>query len=346
VIAKDFIQKVNDLIQNDLPFVLFSLPDSDKVTLYYQENKELYTAKNLNFEGFVLAPFLWNKTLDYIPNTLSLTLAKAELKTSHSKTISVSTTETKTAHIRLVNRAILDIESGNTSKIVCSRKEQIAVKIAVLDTFITMLNKYPFAFNYVFQHPKLGKWMGASPELLLSYKTGVLKTVALAGTQAFDHKKTHYVWRKKEQDEQQIVTDFIVAQLEQVSSSISVSEAETSAAGNVVHLKSKITSQTAVDKVFKALELLHPTPAVCGFPRKNALEFILKNEGYKRSYYTGFFGLVNQKFIQFFVNLRCLEMAEDLAIYVGGGINGASIAEEEWQETVLKATVMQSILKV
>jgi isochorismate synthase len=35
------------------------------------------------------------------------------------------------------------------------------------------------------------------------------------------------------------------------------------------------------------ISVLHPTP-VCGLPKQEAKDFILKNEGYDREYYTGF----------------------------------------------------------
>ena len=38
------------------------------------------------------------------------------------------------------------------------------------------------------------------------------------------------------------------------------------------------------------VEELHPTPAVGGLPKAAAVDYILKQEGYDRSYYTGYLG--------------------------------------------------------
>jgi isochorismate synthase len=346
---QDFVHKINELIRQELPFALFSLPNSETVQLYYQKENTLFQKDTLDFEGFILAPFQWNKTFDYIPNTFSLTVDKiALIKNVSANTNEFSTNEMKNSkkqHLTLVSQAIAAIKQGNTSKIVCSRKERLALQIDILTTFITMLTRYPFAFNYTFQHPKLGKWLGASPELLLAYENELLQTVSLAGTQAFDLSKVNYTWRKKERDEQQIVTDFIVNQLKQISNTVSYTVPKTSLAGNVVHLKSEITAKISKKNLSKVLEFLHPTPAVCGFPRANALTFILNNESYNRSYYTGFLGVNLKEKLKLFVNLRCLEITETVDLYIGGGINSASDAEEEWQETVLKASVMKGILK-
>ena len=59
------------------------------------------------------------------------------------------------------------------------------------------------------------------------------------------------------------------------------------------------------------VEKLHPTPAVAGFPKKEALEFIKKHEQYKRSFYSGYFGLSDNKDVQYFVNLRCMQVFDD-----------------------------------
>jgi isochorismate synthase len=42
------------------------------------------------------------------------------------------------------------------------------------------------------------------------------------------------------------------------------------------------------------VKLLHPTPAVCGFPKRNQ-KLIIKHERYNRKYYTGFVGELNHK---------------------------------------------------
>ena len=49
-----------------------------------------------------------------------------------------------------------------------------------------MLNNYKNAFVYLWFHPKVGLWMGATPERLISIDSQLnLKTMALAGTQKF-----------------------------------------------------------------------------------------------------------------------------------------------------------------
>uniref|UniRef100_UPI0040474081 chorismate-binding protein n=1 Tax=Flavobacterium sp. TaxID=239 RepID=UPI0040474081 len=46
---------------------------------------------------------------------------------------------------------------------------------------------------------------------------------------------------------------------------------------------------------------MHPTPAVCGLPKKEAMEFVLKEEGYDRKFYSGFLGEWNRNEASMFV---------------------------------------------
>ena len=94
------------------------------------------------------------------------------------------------------------------------------------------------------------------------------------------------------------------------------------------------------------IKYLHPTPAVCGLPKETAKDFILQNENYTRSYYSGYLGELNvNENTQLFVNLRCMEVKDaKIALYVGGGITKASIPEKEFEETVAKAMVMKKVL--
>ena len=85
---------------------------------------------------------------------------------------------------------------------------------------------------------------------------------------------------------------------------------------------------------------------VCGLPKEEAFRFIPDNEGYDRSYYSGFTGwLDTEGHTDIYVNLRCMEIKPGEAIlYAGGGILASSEVESEWMETGDKMNTMRSIL--
>jgi isochorismate synthase len=99
------------------------------------------------------------------------------------------------------------------------------------------------------------------------------------------------------------------------------------------------------------LDLLHPTSAVCGMPKVPATEFILKNEGYDRDFFSGFLGPVNiqssegQIESHIFVNLRTMKIEKNIAtLYAGCGITADSNAEKEWNETEMKTQTLGSVI--
>ncbi|HXB11581.1 MAG TPA: chorismate-binding protein, partial [Bacteroidia bacterium] len=63
-------------------------------------------------------------------------------------------------------------------------------------------------------------------------------------------------------------------------------------------------------------------------------------------YYTGYLGPYNiDGKAELFVNLRCAEVFNDsVNIYVGGGITSDSVAEKEWDETVMKSQTLLSVM--
>ena len=75
------------------------------------------------------------------------------------------------------------------------------------------------------------------------------------------------------------------------------------------------------------LDSLHPTPAVCGLPKSEALKFIAANEHNNREYYSGFAGRISVNGeTDINVSLRCMKIYSNHATLfsVGGLINQSS----------------------
>ena len=188
--------------------------------------------------------------------------------------------------------------------------------------------------------------MGATPETLLNIEQGICKTMALAGTLPYVNNMTPN-WTPKEVEEQQMVTDFIQAQLEKIflKSNINVSPTYTKRAGNLIHLCADFEVPLGNKAALEVVKQLHPTPAVAGVPIKESLGFLKTHETHKRKYYAGFLGPTHSRGTHLFVNLRCAELTRSgLTLYVGGGITAQSHAETEWIESQQKAETLLRIL--
>lgn len=351
----DLFIKVKTHQEQQLPFALFCKPNSDRIVGVFQKNDHLYFLDNFEEKGFVFAPFDSDE-IPFIPLEHSDVYVENVNSTDYyyeKKTPIIHNAISNDFFEAIVAKAIKAISEDNFLKVVLSRKEEI--EISDFDIEITMnkmIGLYSNAFKYCFFHPKIGMWLGASPEQLLKTKGNALMTVALAGTQLATTAKT-IIWNDKEKKEQQLVTDFIVENLEHLSKEVTISSPYNFNAGNLWHIKTDILAQLKSKKSLKKIiKALHPTPAVCGLPKNEAKEFILENEGYDREYYSGFLGELNIDFITFrtlqtdlFVNLRCMKIAKNkVQLFIGCGITKDSKPVDEYMETVNKSMTMKKII--
>lgn len=338
-------EKVSFQIESELPFVLYSEPNQQKICALLQKDTVLHTFKGQ--DGFVMASFELDKVI-VIPKVNSDYIEEEKSNYVEAKSTKVdyqSSAEARSNFEKLVAKAVKAIQEGVFEKVVVSRTLEIQKQVEVFSTFIRMMQQYPTAFCSLFYHPKSGCWMGATPEQLVKVKESQLETVALAGTQA---KATFENWSSKEIHEQQVVTDYVVNLVQSEVKNIKISDTKTVEAGQLVHLKTTISgeiqSQIALEKI---VHDLHPTPAVCGFPRNLAFDFIVKNENYSREFYSGYLGLWEgtKSNANLFVNLRCMQVQKNKVIlYVGCGITAKSNPSLEFLETEHKSMTMRNIL--
>ena len=108
---------------------------------------------------------------------------KLNISTKNATTIQISNLEaTKLQHIALVQKTIDYIQNNEAEKIVISRMEMLKhTNFEVLNSYKKMLKNYENAMVYLWFHPNIGCWMGASPERLLNCNRHKFKTMALAG---------------------------------------------------------------------------------------------------------------------------------------------------------------------
>lgn len=251
------------------------------------------------------------------------------------------------AHEQLVDSGIGVIKQGSMRKVVLSRAQEyhaVTVDWPRLIWRLTQADKN--SFRYLFLHPDLGLWCGATPEVLISVQDRDFSTMALAGTRW--QQNNHFPeWTQKEYEEHQWVVQEILKALEPVAS-VRHGAFYDHQAGAMQHLRTDIIgslndSSTVVDLA----RSLHPTPAVCGYPKNTAFDFIHNYEGYNRLLYTGYLGLIDpeKNSADFYVNLRCLRYSSKrFYLYVGGGITADSNPEIEWQETQRKMTTMGQVI--
>ncbi len=136
-----------------------------------------------------------------------------------------------------------------------------------------------------------GLWAGATPELLAKVENNLFYTESLAGTM----KKSSGLkndWDNKNKQEQKLVSKYIKKQLSQLGLQVNKQPTKTITAGKLNHIKTQFSvellDKDTIKKSGEIINFIHPTPAVCGLPQKDALQFIKENELIKREIYSGF----------------------------------------------------------
>jgi len=369
--SKDFFSYISEHYNKNLPFVAYSLPNTFETKAVLQKDKALYKIEDYNETGFVFAPFDIRKDAILMPYSKSRTLLTLDdIVIGKEEKVHFDINNDEPHHLHLVEKGIESINKGELQKVVLSRKETLDLEFPLdpLKVFKTLLNNYNSAFVYCWYHPKVGMWLGATPETLLSVERNRFSTMALAGTQ--DYVGTLDVnWSSKEIEEQKMVSKYVEKVLQEHIKNIEVSEVQTVKAGKLLHLRTDISGEF-IDhskSIQKLILKLHPTPAVCGLPKIDAMQFILDNEHYNREFYSGFLGELNKetkvqprsgrrnientaytfnkRSTNLFVNLRCMQLQGSKAIlYVGGGITKDSNPENEWLETVNKTNTIKSVI--
>lgn len=370
---QQFLQRIEKQLLDQKPMVVYRKQGQKVVKGIFQSDSQLHRCTDFKESGFIFAPFNTNDAVVLIPKDEVMEteyVPSGKCNDDNSKlgiNSASSNLDDKNFFLALVDKAIGEIKKGRLKKVVLSRSISAPFNDPPLQLFLKLLANYSEAFCYMWYHPKVGLWLGATPEVLVSTQNKEMKTMSLAGTQPYTG-DLDPVWEKKEQEEQALVTNYITEALRSLTTQLKISETESTRAGSLMHLRTNISGRLSVLDIKNLVEVLHPTPAVGGVPKKMAYEFIKANENYDREFYTGYLGELNFKEetartsnnrntenkayrsihtrTDLFVNLRSMQIVGQIAIlYVGGGITIDSDPEKEWEETVNKSATMLKVIQ-
>lgn len=341
----------------DLPAGFIVHPFAD------QEDKKAFFIQGDRYEKLSLDSPLNQEDLPQWMQASRDSLPTAELKKQIATHLSklpqqanAAAGQEKAHFLQLVVKGIQSIEAGTLEKIVAARTKMIPLptEFDLGKTLAKLLSSYPHSFVNFFHLPGIGTWMGASPEVLIETKGDYFYTMSLAGTQPAqgDNPLKSAAWTQKEIEEQALVSRYIV----DCFKTIRLREYEehgpkTVLAGNLLHLRSDFrvnTQMTGFSNLGSVmLGLLHPTSAVCGMPRKEALAFLNTEEGWDRNFYAGFLGPVGiEQETSIYVNLRTASLGKEHALlYAGAGVTEDSVPEKEWEETELKCQIIGKFIQ-
>ena len=212
-------------------------------------------------------------------------------------------------------------------------------------TAVDLFNSYSQTFRFLYYTPETGAWLGATPELLLDFDcvSGDFSTVALAGTRLAGSLTE---WDEKNICENRYVSDYILAELDQLGIKATISPMETVTYGKIEHLCARISGTAQPDDVFRILDAISPTPALCGWPKADAISDIERCERHSRGCYGGYILVTAGSRWRAYVNLRCVHFDRmSYCLFGGGGITPLSVSEEEFEETSNKTVQLASLIE-
>jgi isochorismate synthase len=262
-----------------------------------------------------------------------------------------------------VRAALNAIGRNELRKVVLARTTDVALPSTPdLTQVMRQLHaKNPHGFSYSLALPRaLGcqptTLVGASPELLLSRRGSRVVSAPLAGSapRSKDPEEDRARARAllhsaKDRHEHKLVVQQILETLQRFAHNLRFElEPIVTATHSMWHLSTRIEG-TLRDPNVSALQLalaLHPTPAVCGTPTRDARAFIERTERFDRGYFTGTLGYMNAAGDgDWIVTIRCAELgASSARLFAGAGIVESSVPELELAETSAKMrTVLDAL---
>lgn len=286
------------------------------------------------------------------PATASTPIAQDGAGGRPDRPRSAGSTVDDVAWLDAVDEAISAIRSGRLEKVVLARDQRLWARAPFEITRILarLAARHPSCFTFL-----VDGLVGASPELLLEVRAGAVRSEVLAGTVARGAAadmdavaSAHLLSSEKDLVEHEAAVTSVRDVLREVCLDLHEDTApHVLQLADVLHLATGLHGRLrpGVDGL-EVLGALHPTAAVGGSPRTEALELIAQLEGLDRGRYAapvGWFSADGDA--TWAIALRCAEVRGTRArLFAGAGVVGASLPEDELRETHLKLKAMQDAL--
>ncbi len=235
---------------------------------------------------------------------------------------------------------IEEIKKGNTYLLNLTHPAKITVDCSLLDIFKSAKASFKLYFK--------NKFVCFSPERFVRIQNNKIFTYPMKGTidASVPCAKEKILCDTKETAEHTMVVDLLRNDLGIVGKNVRVNKFrfvdKIKAGGReLLQVSSEIEATLPNNWQYNWLELLKqllPAGSISGTPKKKTVEIIKKAENYNRGFYTGIFGITDEKtFLDSAVIIRYIEKSKSFYIYKsGGGITIDSNLENEYEELIKK----------
>ena len=248
-----------------------------------------------------------------------------------------------------ISAAIKLINDGCIEKLVLGSKLifQLKKKLNIIQILHKLRLSQANACRYLWKGNKENIIFGASPEKLFSFKEKVLQLEAIAGTEKIGFDMETLLRSDKNLREHNFVINYLIENLKFLNiRNYKKGEIKVKKFGNIAHLCTLISAEVNKICPFVLLEKLHPSPAVCGFPKEKALDYLDSLENFDRGNYASPFGWVDvEGNADFRVALRGARILNgEIEFIAGSGLVKGSICEKEIDEIKLKLASLANLI--
>ncbi len=247
--------------------------------------------------------------------------------------------------------ALEQIAQGALEKVVVVRAARASGQVSVAAT-LRRLSAETAAAHFAIS-AGTHTFVGASPELLVAFDGQALRSEAVAGTLPRRGEDAQEIAALLASDKDEREHRYVVRAIETALANagariVSQAERHVRTLRHVHHLATPIVASAPDSHVLDWVDALHPTPAVCGVPRREALSFLLANERFDRGWFAAPVGWFDaQGRGQFAVALRSALLVPGGAhLFAGAGLVRGSEVEFELAETEAKLASMRGTLGV
>ncbi|MEO1003158.1 MAG: isochorismate synthase [Cyanobacteria bacterium J06638_7] len=248
------------------------------------------------------------------------------------------------------SQALALVDEGRLEKLVLAVRQQLRLDRAPdpLALLAPLRRHQSGSCRFLWQRSHNSALLGASPERLLTVRQGQLRSDALAGT-AQAGQGLALLASAKDRLEHELVVDTIMAVLSREGLRPQRPRHPRLARhGHLVHLHTPIRAALGGRHPLAIAAALHPTPAVAGLPRREAMGWLRSLEPFERGHYAapvGWIDSAGDADLRVAIRSGTLRGCE-LELTAGAGLVPGSAVERELQEVALKLGVLQQQLNL
>ncbi|CAM3537755.1 isochorismate synthase EntC [Salmonella enterica] len=256
----------------------------------------------------------------------------------------------------MVARAAMLTATPDVDKVVLSRLIDITTNVAVDSGALLerLVAQNPVSYNFHVPLADGGVLLGASPELLLRKEGERFSSLPLAGSarrqpdDVLDREAgNRLLASQKDRHEHELVTQAMKQILRDRSTELQLpSSPQLITTPTLWHLGTPFEGKAnAGENALTLACLLHPTPALSGFPHQVAKKLIAELEPFDRELFGGIVGWCDAEGNgEWVVTIRCAKLrGNQVRLFAGAGIVPASSPVGEWRETGVKLSTMLNV---